>query len=132
MDQNEFERRKRAIEEQLLADIEMLRAAARIKIEALEALASAEIRSASPPAKAPAPPPAREGRRGGTMQDIMDTLPQLPEVFDKTDVIRILGFEPSRPAFHRAWNRLVSQEKIVMESPRDSRESLRFRKLKPK
>jgi len=132
VDQNEFERRKRAIEEQLLADIEVLRAAARIKIAALEALASAKPRSASPDhAKTPAPSPAREVRLGGTMHDIMDTLPQLPEVFDKTDVSRILGFEPNRAALHRACNRLVSQKKIVMEVPGHDRQPTKFRKLKP-
>jgi hypothetical protein len=155
----EYERRKRAIEEQLLADLELVRAAAQTKLRALEQLwlaspaqglrdirretpASAETRTETltpaPPetlassrqAETPTSPPQQAIRRD-VLNDILDTFPQLPEVFDKSDVVRLLGYEPSRPSLHRAWDRLLGERKIVMDLHSDGRRPTRWRKVVP-
>lgn len=167
MDYQEYERRRRAIQEQLHADLELIRAGYRAKLQALdvlwlgsppehqdgpseesarketpietlasaqtETLASAETQSADPvPGEAPVPPePLRGARRGDVLMDILGTLPLLPEVFDKTDVVRLLGYEPNRPTLHRAWSRLMQERKIEMELASDGRRPTRFRKLQP-
>jgi len=170
MDYQEYERRKRAIEEQLNADLELIRAGYRAKLQALDALwlgspaerravpseesarkeapietlasaetetlASAETQSAEAlavEAMAPAEParPLRRTRRGDVLSDILGTFSLFPEVFDKTDVVRLLGYEPSRPTLHRAWSWLMQERKIKMERASDGRRPTRFRKLRP-
>lgn len=172
MDYQEYERRKRAIEDQMIADLELIRAGYRAKLQALETLwlgspperrpalsektamdetqeetlASAEIEapasvetqtadplpSETPPSATPAPAaPPRVTRRGDVLYEILDTYPLLPEVFDKADVVRLLGYEPSRPTLHRAWQRLMEEGKIVMHLASDGRRPTRFRKLAP-
>src|SRR5262245_46848305 len=164
MEHQEYERRKRALEEQLHADLELIRAAYRAKLQALEALwlgspperrdgpdeqparnetqtetlasaetetlASDETQSADPiPVEAPAPPePPRNARRGDVLNDILDAFSLLPEVFDKADVVRLIGYEPSRPTLHRAWSRLLQERRIEMERASDGRRPTRFRK----
>jgi hypothetical protein len=159
VDYQEYERRRRAIEEQLHADLELIRAGYQAKLQALDALwlgASAERRDAPPeePTRAetrietlasaaietlasaeaqtaspfPAEPP-RKSRRGDVLNDILDILPLLPDVFDKADVVRLLGYEPTRPTLHRAWSRLILEHKIDMERASDGRRPTRFRKL---
>jgi thiamine pyrophosphate-dependent acetolactate synthase large subunit-like protein len=65
------------------------------------------------------------------MFDIIDTFPQLPEVFDKNDVVRILGYEPGRASLNRAWDRLLSARKVVIIGGGTSRRPTKFRKLTP-
>ena len=164
MDYQEYERRRHAIEEQLHADLELIRAGYQAKLQALDALwlgsppkrqdapseesardetptetlasaatetpASAETPIADPiPAEAPAEP-LRGARRGDVLNDILDTYPLLPEVFDKADVVRLLGYEPSRPTLHRAWSQLIQARKIEMELASDGRRPTRFRKVR--
>jgi hypothetical protein len=167
MDYQEYERRRRAIQEQLHADLELIRAGYRAKLQALDALwlgsppkrqdapneppardetqieplasaeaeppASAETQSEdSIPGEASVPPePLRGARRGDVLMDILGTFPLLPEVFDKADVVRLLGYEPSRPTLHRAWSRLMQERKIEMENASYGRRPTRFRKLQP-
>jgi hypothetical protein len=152
LDHGEYERRKRAIEEQLAADLELIRTAAHARLEALETLwraaaaqggqdtrnetpASAETQSAQPPDEVQAPgspslaPTAVVRRRGDVLKAILETFPHLPDDFDKADVVRLLGFEPSRPTLHRAWDRLLQEKKIAMSRHSDGRRPTRYRKL---
>ena len=169
----EYERRRRAIEKQYLADLELIRAGYQARLRALEALrltasaperldagsempasveqetetlasnapqtetpASAEAPSETPvpiqiPPEAPQPSPPEPIRRYNVVDEILATLPRLPEVFDKSDVVRLLGYEPNRPTLHRAWQRLREQQKIEMAVHSDGRRPMKFRKLVP-
>jgi len=57
-----------------------------------------------PPLK-PAPAPAR--RRGQVAADVEAVLPELPEEFEKQDVVRALGYEPPRATLYRVLEQLV-------------------------
>lgn len=56
----------------------------------------------SPPAALPPPQPAVPLAR--TLEDIF---PRLPEVFDKSDVVRLLGWDPPRSSLFRVLQRLT-------------------------
>jgi len=139
MQQGEYERRRRALEEQCLADLELVRSAYQAKIRALETLwlisPEVSILPASPPPLLPAetslpgeapsssvpavpavaPPAPATVRRGQARAEIEAALSSLPEVFDKQDIVRALGYEPSRPTLNRAFEHLLRGGRIVIE-----------------
>lgn len=157
MQRNEYERHRRNLEEQLQADLELIRAGYQARLRALETLwfvahgeapldtpndtlASDEtqIPLDSPASAAPSesgealresPVQARERYRGDALEDILEAFPNLPEIFDKSDAVRLIGYEPSRPTLHRVWSRLQQEKKIVIETYSDGRRPQRFRKV---
>jgi hypothetical protein len=152
MRHSEYERRRRALEEQCRADLELVRAAYEAKIRALEMLwlvaPEAGVLTANPTnllsgeTSPPEEPPSRQAlhlpeppappvrrQRGQTQAEIEATLPSLPEVFNKEDVIQALGYEPSRPTLNRAFVHLLHLKRIVMEMPSIGNEPTRYRRL---
>jgi hypothetical protein len=130
----EYQRRRRAIEQQLQEDLELLRAASQAKLLALEQLwiasASGPPDAASvTPASAESRSPAPVRRRGDVLADILEVFPRLPDVFDKSDVVRLLGYEPNRPALHRVWSHLQMNDQIAIERYSDGRRPQVFRKV---
>jgi len=133
MQYGEYERRRRALEEQCHADLELVRSAYQAKIRALETLwlisSDVSILPAAPPPLLPAEAspaseaathPVQEERpapasiRGKACAEIYAALPSLPEVFDKKDIVRALGYEPSRPTLHRAFDHLLRDRRIAL------------------
>jgi hypothetical protein len=143
MTQQEYEQRLRALEAQLQADIAMVHAGHEARVRSLESLwqaakagdekADVPAAAPAPPAAAPAPPaaPPETGRPpGATYDDLFDALPRLPEVFDKRDVIRVLGYKPPYSTLVRALKFLKESGEIVENGiPGDYRSS--FRKVAP-
>jgi hypothetical protein len=135
MNSEEYERRKRLLEERLRADLELIRAGHEARLRALDALrdgsrgetqTTLETQTAeTQTGAAPAVPAA--GR--GSVHDILDVFPQLPEVFDKADVVRLVGYVPHRATLNRAWERLRSEGKIAIDHPHDGRRPTVYRKL---
>jgi hypothetical protein len=66
---------------------------------------------------------------GGLLTAVEDVLPQLPEVFDRDDVIAALGFEPRRSTLARALNELLSDQQIKIEQPSGGRRMTIYRKV---
>ena len=145
MTREDYESRKRVVEAQLAADIELLRAAAQLRLHALEELwrahcASEEDAGSGTPASAvtqtgppdpPAEPPAKPDQAApkGRIADVLDVFPRLPEVFDKMDVARLLGYEPSRQTLNRAWSELDRLGKIKLELLSEGRRPTKYRKV---
>ncbi len=135
MTRGEYEERRRALEAQREADIAMINAAHEIRVCSLDKLwqAAAEdgadfTRPAAPgtgslpaPATVPAvsalPAPARRKMRGRgeVLNDLDEAFHQLPEVFDKRDITRVLGYEPARATLVRALRQLMDEGAIAME-----------------
>jgi hypothetical protein len=135
---NDYERLRRDLETQLAADLDLIRAAHEAKLRALEALrdasANEEPRPESPPnvtqtepIETPSEAPRR--RRGDLLADILEVFPNLPETFDKTDIVRLLGYEPNRPSLHRVWDKLQADKRIAIERFSTGRRPTRFRKV---
>jgi hypothetical protein len=172
---SEYEQRRRAMERQLAADIEMLRAAHEIRIRALEQLwldlsekdqpspaggsegggAGEETAAAAPVAtgKHPGIPIRIEngpieiqtgpiGTQTGTQAsqevrkgygevslDIEQVFDSLPEVFDRPELVRTLGYQPVRTTFYRAIDALVAEGRIRIESRSAGRHRTLYRKV---
>ncbi len=135
MTRGEYEERRRALEAQREADIAMINAAHEIRVRSLDKLwqAAAEdsadfTRPAAPgngsraaPAAVPAvsAPPAAARRkmrgRGEVQNDLYEAFHQLPEVFDKRDITRLLGYEPARATLFRALRQLMDGGAVAVE-----------------
>lgn len=152
MTRKEYEERRRALEAQLQADVALIQAAHETRIRSLDrlwqvaaegegdlavpaasgngALPAAAVRPAVSAASAPGAPARRKMReRGEVLSALEEALPQLPEVFDKRDIARILGWEPAHATLYRALRQLVDEQAIVMESYSLSGTTNAFRKL---
>jgi hypothetical protein len=154
MRQSEYEVRKRALEAEFNADVELLRAAYLAKLRALERLwlAAAEdlpaelpppavresrlsdtvaanetVRTETPRPAPPAPPPVL--RRGQVMDDLADIFFALPEEFEKRDVIRLLGYEPPRATMYRVLSGLISEKMVQITRYSEGHRATRYRKL---
>jgi hypothetical protein len=53
--------------------------------------------------------------RGEVQYDLDEAFPRLPEVFDKRDVTRILGYEPARATLFRALQRFLDAGLLATE-----------------
>ena len=140
MRDNEYQRLRRTIEERLAADLELIQAAHRARLEALDALrlASAHEESSRPEPSTSVPRTAEPAatvaavpklQRGDLFKAVLEIFPDLPESFDKSDVVRLLGYEPNRPGLHRVWDKLTADNKIAMEQFSKGRSSTRYRKV---
>ena len=117
MKRSEYEQRRQALEETFESEIATLRAAQQIRLRSLEALWRADPEEdAPPPAPAsPAPSAPPTVPLSETVAAVEQILPHLPEVFDKNDVVRLLGWDPPRATLFRALSALVSEERLTIE-----------------
>ncbi len=126
MTEEEYQQHKRRLEEQLRQGVELLQAAFRGALELVwmataekdavlprSASGSAKPSSSSPPPAAPARPRQKPGQ---LLKEVDAVLDQLPEVFDRDDLVKALGYEPDRSALHRVMTWLRRQEIITLES----------------
>ncbi len=157
MRHEEYERRRGALEAQLREDLELLRAGYQAKLRALEMLWLVPPGEALPPAVAVSetlrlnetlassetlpettppqsetvtpPEPPKEIRRGQVREEIEAAFAELPEEFDRRDVIRVLGYEPPRATLFRVLEQLVMDNWISVASYSTGRSSTRYAKL---
>jgi uncharacterized membrane protein len=116
LNQAEYQRRRRQLDEELRAGIEMLQEGHRAKVEALDSLwlrAAAEAPESppAPTAPEPAPPapalsePASRRQAGELRDDIEAALAAVGDEFVKRDLCRALGYTPNRTSLHRVlWD----------------------------
>jgi hypothetical protein len=157
MRHEEYERRRRALEAQFREDLELLRAGYQAKLRALEMLWLAPPSEALPQAVAVSerlqlsetlassetlpettppqsetvtpPKPPKETRRGQVREEIEAAFAELPEEFDRRDVIRVLGYEPPRATLFRVLEQLVVDKWISVAWFSTGRASTRYAKL---
>jgi leucyl aminopeptidase (aminopeptidase T) len=149
MRDDEYRKLRRALEEQREADLELIRAGYRAKLHALDMLWE---RPPVPDERAlPAAPetqPRAETRKpdetrgpaapesatrtiviNSVQEEIEKILPRLPEIFDKRDIVRTLGWEPHRATLHRALETLQTEKKIAVQTRSRGRHPAQYRKL---
>ncbi|HEX7186222.1 MAG TPA: hypothetical protein VF756_30635 [Thermoanaerobaculia bacterium] len=136
---DEYERRKRRLEEQLRAGVELLEAACQAQIRALDLvwMLQAEERgeaatwSAPAPAKPePLPQPDRPRRRSApeVEADVRAAFGRLPEAFTRRDVCEALGYEPDRAALYRILQTLTQEGVARVESAGEGQRATVYRK----
>jgi hypothetical protein len=96
-------------------------------------LAPAPVPAAGESAAAPAPPPERKKRRSPfEIHDAVDAaLLQVEEVFDRRELCRALGFEPSRATLYRILKELQQEGRIAIVEHGSGTLRNRYRKLTP-
>ena len=150
MPTGDYERYRRQLDAQLRADVELIYEAYRAKLRAYETVArargeefaslpAAELPFALPPAPAPEPlpPPAAmplpataPRRRANEVEGaVLAVWDRLPAVFDRDDLVRLLGFEPRRSTLHRILLRFVREKALDVEEGPGGRYLKRYRKL---
>lgn len=153
MRNRELELRKRALEAQFQADVELLRAAYEVKLRAVEMTfllteeelpprllkSRAMLRLSAPVTEKeplrpesdspPPDPPKPARRRGEVVKDLNSLFEALPEEFDARDVERVLGYKPSRGTMHRALSALRAGGWTKMSLRSDGPHPTRYRKI---
>jgi hypothetical protein len=152
MRQSEYEQRRRALETQFQADVELLRAGYQAKLRALDMIWLASMDEALPAAPPPLPvrreplqlpeaapepetppeaPAAPEPalRRGQVQEDLDTIFADLPEEFEKRDVIRLLGYEPPRSTLNRVLFDLLMAHRTKIVRHSAGYNGTRYRKL---
>jgi hypothetical protein len=141
VNQAEYQRLRRQLDEELRAGMEMLQAGHRAKVEALDAQGQEDSgpRPASrpvppepreePPLPAAAPPAERERLQAGELlDDIQAALEQVGDEFLKSDLCRALGYEPHRSSLHRAIRDLENEGVLEVQRQGLGRRASRYRK----
>src|SRR6185295_15085586 len=158
MTRDEYEERKRRIEEQHRSGIELLEAARRQQLRALDLVwmttAAGDVDGlgaswgeaafqplavggperltipAAPPDAPSALPPRRLRRAFGEfIVEIEGALARVPEVFDRNDVTRVLGYEPDRGSLFRVLQELAQEGSITVVTRGEGRHPTRYRKV---
>jgi hypothetical protein len=116
LNQGEYQRLRRQLDEELRVGMEMLHAGHRAKVEALDAKWQEETAPApashpatpepQPEPVAPAASPSRRREAGELYNDVEAALALMGEEFKKSDLCRALGYEPRRSTLHRAIREL--------------------------
>ena len=149
MTEEEYAERRRALEQELQRDLALIHAAHAARVRSLDSLRrlalegnESEIVSApgkeeqgrtgtmgetGPPAPATARKPASPP--GAFLNDLRAVFSQLPEVFDKKDVVRLVGYEPTHSTFHRALTRLQDEGSVAIEDYSEGGMHTTYRKL---
>jgi hypothetical protein len=135
MTRDEYERRKRRLEEQHREGVALLEAAYRQQLRALELvwMTNEEVLPAPPP-EAPAPPPPSPPPRRpawALIEDLERVLPGLPETFDRNDVCRAIGYEPDRGTLFRILQDLVVDGVLVLQQRGSGKHPSVYRKAGP-
>ncbi|HYG63438.1 MAG TPA: hypothetical protein VEL74_12725 [Thermoanaerobaculia bacterium] len=139
MTREEFERRKQRLEEQLHTGIELLQAGHRVQIRALEMVwmlaaqeaetAAAAVPVSRQPARQPEPPPVPRRGLPQVEDDLRAVMEGLPPVFDRSDVIQALGYEPDRRTLYKLLQELTREGTLAVEEPGFGRKPSRYRKV---
>ncbi len=149
MTEEEYAERRRALEQELQRDLALIHAAHEARVRSLDrlrrlAMEGNESEAVSIPGKEEqdrngtmgnAVPPAPTASRkpssppGAFLNDLCDVLSQLPEVFDKEDVVRLIGYKPTHSTFHRALARLQDEGSVAIEDHSEGGWHTTYRKL---
>jgi len=125
MTRQEYEDRQRRLDEELRAAQELLDASHRAQVRALELLWTAQTGTN------PAPVPDKKERRPPLQlhETVFRLLDQLPEVFTKDDLCRLLGEAPDRRALYRVLQNLVYDGWLKIEGRGTARIPSSYRRL---
>ena len=139
MTREEYEQRKLRLAEQLREGVALLEQGYQRQLRALEliwmadsngdaVLPGQEPAAATAPAGLPAKPARPRLAAGQLLEDLRTALPQMPEVFDRNDIVRALGYEPERSSLHRAMASLLKESVFVLDSSGAGKIPAKYRK----
>jgi hypothetical protein len=144
MRREEYEQRKRRLEEQFREGTALLEAAHRQQLRALElvwmttaeedlALGAGPVAEPAAVPSRPSPPaPSRSHRhKAGELEaGVEAALASVPEVFDRNDVCRVLGYEPDRGSLYRTLQDLVNEGTLALQRRGSGKATTQYRKTR--
>lgn len=141
MTREEYEQRKRRLEEQFRAGVELLEIGYREQMRALELVWGARSGEGSAEEAAPSPavreeatprqlavPPKRRRGAGELREDVLAALSSLPEVFDRNQVCDALGYQPDRSSLFRVLQQLTFEDVLSLAKFGGGRVTTKYRK----
>ena len=144
MTQREYEHRKRLLDEQLQAGIELLEAAHRQQRRALDlvwmtmaegdvgpGIAVPALLAAAPSRESEAPRRAEKRPRrppGELYFEVEAALERLPESFDRNDLLAVLDGTPDRSSLFRVLQEMTDAGRLRVEVRGEGRSPTRYRK----
>lgn len=154
MTSREYERRRRAIEEQCQADLELIQAGCQAKLRALEMVWLHSAGDEEAPRQtametvvetipetvlgeiAPSKTVLSQSQDSGpargwgyVLDDVKAVFPNLPELFDKTDLWQAIGYKPSRSTLHRVLDVLKTEGKLAVDFQSQGGRTTLYRKV---
>jgi hypothetical protein len=134
MTREEYETRRRRLDEELRAALEMLKAGHQSQVQALDLLWRMSSEGGAPPPEPASPPESRTARRrqaGVLLNEVAAVLPRLPELFTKDDVVQVLPETPDRASLFRVLQTLEMDGWLRTETFGRGRNPTIYRKLAP-
>jgi len=119
MTHDEYERRKRRIEEETRTAVELVEAGGRVQLRALELvwMTSGEDSLDAPSLPPPETVSARPVPRRSVAEiegDVRTALARCPETFERRDIIEALGYEPDRSTLYRVLRDLAREGTLTV------------------
>jgi hypothetical protein len=139
MTRDEYEERRKRMDKELRAAIELLQAAHAAQVRALDLVwmsSGDHAPAVAPPLGEPmapgAPPASAKMKRqpiGQLYEDVCTALERCPERFDRGDVCRLLGYEPNRGSLYRVLQELIAEKLFALEVRGEGTIPSKYRKL---
>ncbi len=128
MTREEYEASKARIEEHLRAGVELLQAAYRQQMKALELVWAADTKepAAIVPDRVEEIPVRR--RAGELYCEVRDAISNLPEVFHRGGICDQLGYQPDRGSLYRVLREMVEEGFLAVQTPGDNRRPTLYRR----
>lgn len=132
MTRQEFEERRRRLDEELRTGIELLEASHRVRVRALEHLWREEEEGKDGAVSPREAVPAAKLRRPAWQlhNAVVRALEHLPEVFSKDELCRVLGETPDRRALFRVMQDLIVEKRLEIAKRGSGRFSTSYRQLR--
>ena len=134
MTREEYEARRRRLDEELRAALEMLKAGHQSQVQTLDLLWRMSAEGGAPPPEPASPPESKAPRRrqaGVLLNEVAAVLPRLPELFTKDDVVQVLPETPDRASLFRVLQTLEMEGWLRTETFGRGRNPTIYRKLVP-
>jgi hypothetical protein len=142
LNQGEYQRLRRQLDEDLRVGMEMLHAGHQAKVDALDARwqeepgPAPESRPAMPEPRqepepvTPAPSERKRLEAGELLNDVEAALALMGDQFQKTDLCRALGYEPHRSSLYRALRELERSGILEIQTQGLGRRASFYRKIR--
>jgi len=151
MTRDEYEQRKRRLEEELRTGHELLETAHQHQLRALQLVwvaaggggveilpvpavavspAASKPLPAVPALHAPLPTPPKPARRGPweLHNDVVAALENIPEIFTRNEICQAIGYEPDRGSLYRVLQELIADGGVAVEQTGSGKWPTRYRK----
>ena len=130
MTRDEYEVRRRRLDEEMRAAIELVKAGHQAQVQALDVFWRTSGGAAPEPEAPPPPEPRRPRRRGvGELrEEVKEILPRLPALFTKDDVEKALTEPADRASLFRVLQELEEEGRIKTEAPGRGRNPTVYRR----